>query len=103
MLVDNAEPQRKDGRPVKTSPLSVLVALCLSTVAAYGQSSGVTQSERPGGTCNSYAAGCNLNCDQLETPSPRCHAICANKLTACMQSGMWHNTDDEPDVMTNRQ
>jgi hypothetical protein len=88
---------------MKASFLSVLFALCLGTGVAYGQPSGSTQSELPGGTCSGYAAGCDLNCDQLETPSKHCHVTCANKLDACMQSGMWHNMDGQPDVMTNRQ
>jgi hypothetical protein len=88
---------------MKASFVSVLFALCLGTGVAYGQPSGSTQSELPGGTCSGYAAGCNLNCDQLETPSKQCHVTCADKLDACMQSGKWHNMEGQPDVMTNRQ
>ena len=86
---------------MRAALVSMVLALCLGIGAAYGQQPGFSQpAQLPGGTCSSYAADCNFNCDQLETPSPACHTTCANKLNVCVQSGMWHNG---PDVTTNRQ
>ena len=90
---------------MKAALVSMVLALSLGISAAYGQQPGFSQPVQvpetaTGGTCSSFAADCNTNCNQLETPSPACRTSCANKLNACVQSGMWHNG---PDVTTNRQ
>ena len=83
---------------MKAAVVSIALALGFGIGAAYAQQPGFSQPTQL--TCDGYAADCNLNCDQLETPSPACHTTCANKLNACAQSGMWQNG---PDVTTNRQ